>query len=64
MDYLDKHKVKYNVKLADQDPAATQELQEKSGQLGVPFTIIKDGDKELTVLGFNKQKFDEILGLK
>lgn len=61
--YLDSNNIKYTVKHADSDPAATRELQEKSGQLGVPFTIIKDGEKEETVLGFDKPKFDKILGL-
>ena len=63
-DYLDKHNVKYEVKHADRDPAIAQELMQKSGQMGVPFTIVKDGDKEETVLGFDKQKFDKILNLK
>jgi glutaredoxin len=63
--YLNDKGVKYDVKMADEDQAIAQELYEKSGQLGVPFTIITDEDgKEESVLGFDRQKIDTLLGLK
>ena len=62
--YLDSHSIKYEVKYADEDPNLAQELYQKSGQLGVPFTILEDDSgKQTSVIGFNKPKFDEILGL-
>lgn len=62
--YLDQHKITYNEKHADQDPAIAQELYDKSGQLGVPFTIIEKDGKEEAVLGFDRQKIDEVLEIK
>ncbi len=42
--YLNDKGIKYEAKMADEDQAIAKELYEKSGQLGVPFTIIeKDG---------------------
>ncbi len=62
--YLDSHDVKYEVKYADDNPKYAEELFEKSGQMGVPFTIISDDKKQTDILGFDKPKFDEILDLK
>ncbi len=62
--YLDDKNVEYTDKKADQDPALARELHEKSGQLGVPFTIITDEDgNEEKILGFDRPRFDQILGL-
>lgn len=61
--YLDEKNLKYEEYLVDQDPQKTQEVIEKSGQMGVPFTIIVDDqNQEHSVLGFDKAKLDEILG--
>lgn len=63
--YLNQKGVKYSEKHADIDQAAAQELYEKSGQLGVPFTIIKKDDgSEVTILGFDKPKVDSALNIK
>lgn len=62
--YLQSKDVKYSEKMADEDPKLAQELYEKSGQLGVPFTIITDEDgNEDKILGFDRAKFDTVLGL-
>lgn len=62
--YLQSKDIAYDEKMADADPKLAQELYEKSGQLGVPFTIIED-DKgnEQKVLGFNKAAIDQILNI-
>ena len=62
--YLSSKDIKYEVKMADEDHEIARELYAKSGQLGVPFTIIetKDGKQE-KILGFDRPKFDSILGL-
>jgi glutaredoxin len=62
--YLQEHGIEFEEKHADQDPKIAQELYDESGQLGVPFTIVKKDDKEEKVLGFDKPKFDELLGIK
>lgn len=63
-DYLDKNNFKYDVKMADDDPKLAQELFEKSGQLGVPFTIIENESGEnFQILGFDKRQIDHALAL-
>ena len=63
--YLTDKGVEFDVKMADEDQAIAQELYEKSGQLGVPFTVVTDEDgKEEAILGFDRNKVDEVLELK
>ncbi|MCA9346420.1 glutaredoxin family protein [Candidatus Saccharibacteria bacterium] len=61
--YLNSKGIKYDEKKADTDQNLARELYEKSGQLGVPFTIIESDGKEEKILGFDKPKFDQVLGL-
>jgi len=62
--YLASKEIDFDVKMADEDQAIAMELYEKSGQLGVPFTIITDDEgNEEKILGFDRPKFDEVLGL-
>ena len=62
--YLNDKGIKYDVRMADGDQAIARELYEKSGQLGVPFTVITDENgKEESVLGFDRPKIDLALGL-
>ncbi len=62
--YLNSKDMKYDVKMADEDQDIAKELFEKSGQLGVPFTIIeKEDGSEEKILGFDRQKVDAALGL-
>ena len=62
--YLASKEIDFDVKMADEDQAIAMGLYEKSGQLGVPFTIITDDDgNEEKILGFDRPKFDEVLGL-
>ena len=63
--YLSSKEMKYEVKMADEDEAIAKELYEKSGQLGVPFTVIeKEDGTEEKILGFDRSKIDEALDLK
>lgn len=62
--YLQGHDVAFEEKKADTDPQLAQELYEKSGQMAVPFTVVEtDEGKTETVLGFDKPRFDRLLGL-
>ncbi len=64
-DYLESKNVTFSEKLVDQDDAAREEMGRASGGfLGVPFTLIvkNDGSKG-TIIGFDKGRIDEILGL-
>ena len=61
--YLQDKGIKYEEKHADKDPKIAEELMQKSGQLGVPFTIIKKGDEEVNVLGFDRDKINQTLDI-
>lgn len=62
--YLVSKNVQFSEKHADQDPNLARELYEKSGQLGVPFSVITDDSgKEELVLGFDQQRINAALGL-
>lgn len=62
--YLQQKDIKYDEKHVDQDADLAQELLAKSGQMGVPFTIItKDDKSEEKILGFDRPKIDAALNL-
>lgn len=46
---------------ADQDKA--REMIEKSGQMGVPVTVVGEGDDEELIVGFDKQRLAAALGI-
>ncbi len=55
--YLDGLGIKYKDIDVDSDPAAAQELVQKTGQAGIPVLLI--GDQ--TIIGFDKTRIDEAL---
>lgn len=64
-DYLDQKGLSYTEKLVDQNEVAREEMTAASGGfLGVPFTVIirDDGTKE-TVVGFDKGRLDQVIGV-
>lgn len=62
--YLNEKGIKYETKMADEDQNIAKELYEKSGQLGVPFTVITDDQgNEEKILGFDREKVNLALGL-
>ncbi|MFC1649641.1 glutaredoxin family protein [Patescibacteria group bacterium] len=63
MDYLNEKGVKYIKKLVDEDVVAKKEMVEISdGFLGVPYTVVKRNGKIETIIGFNKNRLEDILG--
>ena len=63
--YLKSKDIPFEVKMADEDQKIAMELYEKSGQLGVPFTIIsEDGKDDVNILGFDRPMFDQTLGIR
>jgi len=64
-DYLKEKSIEFTEKLVDQDDAARDEMMVASGGfLGVPFTVItKDDGSKDTIIGFDKNKVNEVLGL-
>jgi glutaredoxin 3 len=62
--YLASKDIPFQVKMADEDQSIAEELYEKSGQLGVPFTLIsEEGKDDISILGFDRHKVDEALGI-
>ncbi len=63
--YLSEKNISFTEKVVDQDTPAQEEMMKLSGgSIGVPFTIIKKDDgSEVKILGFDKAKVDETLGL-
>ena len=56
-----------NVEYTEIDVSSNQEkareMIEKSGQMGVPVVIIKEGEKEDLIVGFDQQRLSTVLGI-
>jgi len=64
-DYLKSKNIVFEEIDVSQDQAAGKEMVAKSGQMGVPVSIITTGqDKEEVIIGFDKAKINEILNIK
>lgn len=62
--YLTEKNIKFTEKLIDQDDAAQKEMISISdGFQGVPFVVIEKEGKKETVVGFDKGRIDQILGI-
>lgn len=63
-DYLNSKSVQYDEILVDENPGKAEEMIAISGQMGVPFTVIdKDDGKRVTILGFDKERINQALGI-
>ena len=63
-EYLDSKGIQYENIFVDQNPDEAKRLIEESGQMGVPFTeITKNDGSKVTILGFDKQKLNQALGI-
>ncbi|TSC70649.1 MAG: glutaredoxin-like protein [Parcubacteria group bacterium Gr01-1014_46] len=58
-DYFNANNIAYENFDVSSDAGKRAEMMEKSGQLGVPVIVIKDK----IIIGFNKPKIAELLGL-
>lgn len=62
--YFDDHDIKYTNFDVSSDQVKAQEMIDKSGQMGVPVCIIKVGNKEEVIVGFDKNKIDKLLSIR
>jgi glutaredoxin len=63
-DYLTSKKIDYEEVLIDTKPDEAQKVVDMCGSMATPCTHITfDNGNEINILGFNKPKFDEVLGL-
>lgn len=64
-EFLKSKDVAYKEVMIDEKPQEAQRLMDMCGSMGTPCTHIKlDDGKEVNILGFDKPKFEEVLGLK
>ncbi len=65
MGWLDSKKIAYTKVITDEDPAGMMEFMNvNDGAIGVPFTVIKDTEGNVTkISGFDQGKFKQVLGL-
>ena len=63
--YLKEHNIEFEDKNVAADKEAAQTMVNKSGQMGVPVTIITtdDGQEEVLV-GFDKARINELLNIQ
>jgi glutaredoxin len=63
-DHLDAHNFAYTEILVDDNKEARAEMAAVSGGfLGTPFVVIEKDGQTYTVVGFDKNKINELLGL-
>jgi len=65
MGWLDSNKIAYAKVITDEDEAGMMEFMKvNDGMIGVPFTVIKDSDGNITkISGYDQGKFKQVLGL-
>ena len=63
-EFLKEHKVKFKAIDIAEDEKGREEMIEKSGQMGVPVIMVKDGEKEEVIVGFDEGRLKKVLGLK
>ena len=57
--YLEQRGVEYTERDVSVDRAAAEEMVQRSGQMGVPVTVIGD---QVVVVGFDRARLDSLLG--
>jgi len=63
-EFFDEKSVEYAEIDVSVDTKASEAMIEKSGQMGVPVIIIEKDGKEEIIIGFDKAKIVEILGIQ
>ncbi|MBI4067327.1 hypothetical protein HY407_02995 [Candidatus Gottesmanbacteria bacterium] len=63
-DYLSTKNISFENVFVDQQPDQMQNFVDTCGSMGVPCThITKDDGTEVNILGFDKEKIDQTLGI-
>ena len=62
-DFLKEKGIVYTDINVSEDAAKRQEMIEKSGQMGVPVIVVKDGEHEDVVVGFDEERLSKLLGV-
>ena len=59
--YLDAKGIEYEEIDVGADQEKAREMIEKSGQMGVPVTVIGEGEEEELIVGFDKERMNKLL---
>lgn len=62
-EFLKQHDIAFEEVHVDVDADGAREMIELSGQMGVPFTVINNSDKEERIVGFDQPRIAAALGL-
>lgn len=62
--FFKEHGVTYTEKDVSQNSAAAQEMIDRSGQMGVPVTIVSEGDTEELIVGFDRARLASVIGVQ
>jgi len=62
-DYFNDHGIKYTEHDVATDSAKRGEMVDKSGQLGVPVIVVKKGESEDVIVGFDQNRLSSLLGI-
>lgn len=61
--FFQEHGVEYAEKDVAVDDAAAEEMIQKSGQMGVPVTLIANDGNETLIVGFDRPRLSAALGI-
>ncbi len=61
--FFKEHNAEYEERDVTTNPAWAEEMIQKSGQMGVPFIVVTKDGKEEHVVGFDKPRLTELLGI-
>jgi len=62
--WLDSHQIDYESVNLSEDPSRGQEMIQKTGQMGVPVSIVTfDDDVEKIIIGFDQSRLEGLLGI-
>lgn len=62
-EFFSHHGVEFKNFNVAQDDTKAQEMIQKTGQMGVPVIVVKKGEEEDVVVGFDQRKLSQLLGL-
>ncbi|HEX7259842.1 MAG TPA: glutaredoxin domain-containing protein [Candidatus Saccharimonadia bacterium] len=64
-DFLQEHNISFREVRVDSDTEAAEEMITRSGQMGVPFTIITNqaAETEDEIVGFDRLRLTKVLGI-
>jgi glutaredoxin-like YruB-family protein len=62
-EFFNAKSIEYNEIDVSTDTKAAEEMTNKSGQMGVPVIVIEENGNEEVVVGFDKAKIVQLLGI-